>query len=216
MAARRLFEAGAGLYAWYTENATWTASCAALADHLPSRPMRLLDLGCGPGTTLQALQRRLPGAALAGGDLAGRMLTQARRRLRQGGIVVSLLQLDARHLPFADQSFDAVTGHSFLYLVDDARAVLDEVRRVLRPGGRAAFMEPATRYVSPRALWRFSHDARFLMSVLLWRVMSRRHRRFDVATLPETLAAAGLIDLRAAAVLGGLGVIGSGARPADA
>jgi demethylmenaquinone methyltransferase/2-methoxy-6-polyprenyl-1,4-benzoquinol methylase len=52
-----------------------------------------------------------------------------------------LVQADAAALPFAAGAFDAATSHSFLYLVSDRAAVLAEVARVLRPGGRLVVLE---------------------------------------------------------------------------
>ena len=210
-----LFDLGAELYALYTDNPAWRASCAALADELAPPVSRVLDLGCGPGTTIVALAPRLPGATWIGGDLARRMLALARRRLRHAPYEVALLRLDALRLPFAAASVDAVVGHSFLYLVPDDRRVLAEARRVLRPGGCVAFMEPAVGYVSPAGIWRVSHDPRFLLSVPPWRWLSRRERRYSASSFRASLTAAGFTDVSCRAVLGGLGIIGRGRRGAS-
>ena len=211
MAPTWLFDLGADLYAGYTDNPAWRASCGDLAGHLAPPLGRVLDLGCGPGTTITALAERLPGVRWVGGDLAGRMLRLARRRLAGRGVDGALLRLDALRLPLATASLDAVIGHSFLYLVADDLAVLREARRVLRQGGRAAFMEPAAGYVPPARVFGVSADPRFLASIPPWRVMSRRHRRYTPAEFGQVLAAAGFGDIRYQAVLGGLGLIASGA-----
>jgi ubiquinone/menaquinone biosynthesis C-methylase UbiE len=212
VAATWLFDLGADLYAFYTDNPAWRASCAALAGHLSPEAYRVLDLGCGPGTTIAALAHQLPGAEWLGGDLAGRMLRLAKRRLARGGVEAPLVRLDALALPFAAGSVDSVVGHSFLYLVPDERQALLEAYRVLRPGGRVAFMEPAEGYISPAALWRVSHDLRFLCSVPPWRFMSRRQRRYCAESFTAALWGAGFVDIRCTQVLGGLGIIGSGRR----
>jgi SAM-dependent methyltransferase len=115
---------------------------------------------------------------------------------------------DATSLPFEDGSFDVVTGHSFLYLVPHREKVLAEVVRLLRPGGRAIFMEPRDGDFSPRALLALGRDPRFLVSMTLWRIASRMNTRFDERTLPALLEAAGLRPLESHAVLGGLGILG--------
>jgi ubiquinone/menaquinone biosynthesis C-methylase UbiE len=212
MTSPRLFDLGADLYAAYTDNPPWRASCAALAGHLPVDVRRVLDLGCGPGTTVAALAAVLPGTQWIGGDLSGRMLRLAKRHLFRAGVGAQLARLDALALPFSDASVDGVVGHSFLYLVTDEHQVLREVWRVLRPGGRIACMEPAAGYVSPSGIWRVAHDPRFLFSIPPWRAMSRRHRRYSPESFTIALRAAGFDAIRCMPVLGGLGMIGSGRR----
>ena len=56
-----------------------------------------------------------------------------------------------------------------------------------------------------------SADPRFLASIPPWLVMSRRHRRYTPEAMRQVLAAAGFGEIRCQAVLGGLGLIGSGA-----
>jgi ubiquinone/menaquinone biosynthesis C-methylase UbiE len=214
LASSRLFEIGADIYTAYTDNAAWRASCAALAYHLPPSAQRVLDLGCGPGTTIAALAAVLPATEWIGGDIARRMLGQARRRLARRGVAAALLRCNALALPLAAESVDGVVGHSFLYLVADEAQVLRAAYRVLRPGGRAAFMEPAEGYVSPVAVWRVSADPRFLFSIPPWRVMSRRQRRYSAESFTAALHGAGFREVRCTPVLGGLGIIGSGRRVA--
>lgn len=215
MASPLLFDLGANLYAAYTDNSTWQASCAALAYHLQPDVHRVLDLGCGPGTTTAALAAMLPATEWIGGDLAGRMLRLAKRRLAHTGIRASLVRCDALALPFAAASVDGIVGHSFLYLVPEERQVLQAAYRVLRPGGRIAFMEPADGYVSPARIWRASNDPRFLLSVPPWRLMSRHQRRYSCDSFHAALQGAGFVEIRCTPVLGGLGIIGSGKRRED-
>jgi ubiquinone/menaquinone biosynthesis C-methylase UbiE len=207
-----IFDLGAEVYGWFTAQPTWRASCAALADHLPEPGgRRIVDLGCGPGVSTFELARLRPSDRLVGLDLAGRMLAEARRRARGRGMPASGIQwlrADAGHLPFASGSVDALTGHSFLYLLPDQRRALAEMWRVLRPGGRVVLMEPNAHPADPRAVLRLSHDPRHLLSVSLWRPFSRVHGRFSTRTLPETLRSAGFVRAQAATVLGGLGVLG--------
>ncbi len=93
------------------------------------RDLRLLDCGCGTGVNLPALARH--GTAF-GMDLTWRGLQfahgQGHERLARGSIT---------HLPYADASFDVVTCFDVLQCVppEVAQPVLQEYRRVLRPGG---------------------------------------------------------------------------------
>jgi SAM-dependent methyltransferase len=93
----------------------------------------VLDLACGPGRHAAALVRA--GARVFGLDLSRALLFAARRRATG-----PLVRGDMRRLPFRSAAFDVVVNlfTSFGYFASDAEhgAVLDEVARVLRPGGR--------------------------------------------------------------------------------
>ena len=126
---------------------------------------------------------------------------------------IEWLRGDAARLPFGDAAVDACTGHSFLYLVSDRRAVLAEALRVLRPGGRLELMEPHERGASLRGVLAVSRDPRHLVSVSLWRPFSRVHGRFTADSLRSTLSAAGFVDCHIEETLGGLGLLASARRP---
>jgi len=101
----------------------------------------VLDFGCGSGGTMHRLLERR--AIVTGFDLSFSRLELARRwyKVDMNPIRGKLVQASAELLPFADASFDIVIGKQILHHLDlDLAAV--EVRRILRPGGRAAFLEP--------------------------------------------------------------------------
>ena len=104
---------------------------------------RVLEVGFGTGNEVLDLAR-LAGAGgyVAGIDISPRMLAVAQRKLdaTPPTAKVELQVADARQLPFAEGSFDAVYSSFTLELFpeDDERQVLGEIRRVLRPGGRLA------------------------------------------------------------------------------
>ena len=208
----RLYELGAHAYAWATGQAGWQASCDVLAGHLPPEPARVLDLGCGPGGVMAAVARRWPTTRVVGVDLAARMLAEARRGWaapRPPGLV----RADAAVLPFPSGAFDAVTSHSFLYLVPDRGAVLAEAWRVLRPGGRLLLVEPWAGPAAVRAVVAHCRDPRFLLSVALWRAFTRVRGRFRAGELAALLRAHGFGALAGATVLGGLGVMVRAEKP---
>jgi len=212
-----LFDLGARFYSWFTNQVAWRSACCALACRLPhAESLLVLDLGCGPGGSAIELARARPGARIVGIDIAPRMLREARRRLREAGLSarrVPLAQADAVRLPIRTGSVDAITGHSFLYLVADREATLAESWRVLRPGGHLILMEPHARPARPRAVLGVSRDPRHLISVSLWRPFSRLHGRFTPSSLTATLEAAGFVGCQIEEVLGGLGLLASARKP---
>ena len=96
---------------------------------------RVLDACCGTGDL--ALAAEAEGGEVTGLDFAERMLDRARRK--SAGI--DWVQGDVLALPFPDESFDAVTIGFGLRNVEDRAGALQELRRVLRPGGRVAILE---------------------------------------------------------------------------
>jgi ubiquinone/menaquinone biosynthesis C-methylase UbiE len=197
------------VYDLLTDHAAWRDDCRAMAA-LVEGP-RVLDLGIGPGTSALEMRRAAPARSHVGLDLSAAMLARARRRAAALGLRLPLVRADALHLPFRAGRFDGVTGHSLLYLLDDPRAALAEVLRVLRPGGAVAFLEPrAGRARLSRALAAGAHHA---IAMAVWRGMSRLHRRFDEGALAALLGAAGFARARAWPVLSGFGVMATAARP---
>jgi len=95
----------------------------------------VLDLGCGAGLDLVRFARA--GARVSGVELSRRALAMARGYLDVSGLDAPLVQADAARLPLPDQSFDLVFCHGVLTFVRDERAVVAEIRRVLRPDGVA-------------------------------------------------------------------------------
>lgn len=109
---------------------------AMLIDELANiRPDALvLDIGCGTGELARRLARR--GCYVVGLDLCEPMLHQVRPKLNGQSGRVHLSVGDSEHLPFASRMFDAVTCANSFHHYPDQRAVVREMFRVLRPGGR--------------------------------------------------------------------------------
>jgi SAM-dependent methyltransferase len=99
---------------------------------------RVLEVGCGSASCARWLATH--GAQVVGLDLSAGMLRHAVHAAHETGISVPLVQADAGRLPFADGSFDlACSAFGAVPFVADSAAVMREVARVLRPGGRWVF-----------------------------------------------------------------------------
>ena len=98
----------------------------------------VLDLGSGAGTDLLiAAQMTGPSGRAIGVDMTASMLERARASARQMGIEhLELHESLIEALPLQDASVDVVISNGVIDLVPDKDAVLDEIDRVLRPGGR--------------------------------------------------------------------------------
>lgn len=119
---------------------------------------RFLDLGCGTGGVLQALQSR---GLVVGIDTSSLALQFCRERGLDAVVLGSAVEL-----PFATEAFDVCVLMDVLEHIDDEVKVLREARRVLRAGGTALISVPAF-----RALWS-QHDVTF--------EHRRRYRRHEL------------------------------------
>jgi ubiquinone/menaquinone biosynthesis C-methylase UbiE len=108
----------------------------------------VLDIACGPGNSTRRLVADVGDDGLVMGlDAAAPMLARAVTDTNAPN--VAYVRGDAEHLPFGDATFDAVSCFAALYLVDDPDAVLAEMARVLRPGGRLAILTSVHRGPAP-------------------------------------------------------------------
>lgn len=219
-----IFDLGAGIYDFITAQEVWRRHCRAMAPMVCGQqapgadaPVRILDLGIGPGVSGIAMAQAAPGALFVGLDLAAPMIERAAAEVARAGVRLPLLRADATHLPFADGTFSGATGHSFVYLVPDREAVLREAHRVLRPGARVVFLEPNGE-IGPGARTRavlraFRESGRFGLSMFLWGIFSGLHGRFTAATLGALLERCGFAHAKVTPTLHGLGLMATAERP---
>jgi SAM-dependent methyltransferase len=142
------------LHAWDgEEGAYWAANADAfergIAGFDPAfldaaaigRADRVLDIGCGTGSTSLAAARRAPAGAVLGVDLSAAMLAVARRNAEQQGLVnVEFLQGDAQIHPFARAAFDVAISRTAAMFFADRVAALSNIGRGLVPGGRLVLL----------------------------------------------------------------------------
>jgi ubiquinone/menaquinone biosynthesis C-methylase UbiE len=145
---------------------------------------RSLDVGCGTGELAARLSRQ--GWRAVALDLCEGMLRHAKRKANGNG-GIRLAAGDSQHLPFADSSFDVVTCANSFHHYPDQAAVVCEMRRVLRPGGRLFIIDGWT----DCALGRVVYDLIVTHLVENKRVWHRNAR--DMAMI---LASAGFSQIR--------------------
>ena len=106
-----------------------------------ARPLagRVLEIGTGKGRFLVELARRIPRVVTVDRDAA--LQRAARLSAAHAGLgrKIRFVTADAADLPFADASFDAVVSMNALHHIRNPAAVLDEILRVVKPGGRSCW-----------------------------------------------------------------------------
>ncbi|MCW7754036.1 bifunctional demethylmenaquinone methyltransferase/2-methoxy-6-polyprenyl-1,4-benzoquinol methylase UbiE [Desulfobotulus sp. H1] len=107
---------------------------------------RVLDVACGTGDVAMEVIRQHPRAWVTGVDFSEKMLEIGREKIRVCGMGASieLKPANALHLPFEENSFDAITIAFGIRNIQDREKALDEFYRCLKPAGRLAVLELAT------------------------------------------------------------------------
>lgn len=129
-----LFELEAGNFWFRARNALLLAM---LARHFGEGAGRYLELGCGTGFVLSAIEQRFPALELVGSEPLEEGLDLARQRVTRS----RLLQLDARDLPERD-AFDVAGAYDVIEHIPEDEAVLGQVFRALVPGGLVVLTVP--------------------------------------------------------------------------
>ena len=112
----------------------------------------VLEIGVGMGADHLEWAKSKP-RSLSGIDLTDRAVDYARKRLELDGYRSDLRVADAEHLPFPDESFDIVYSWGVLHATPDTPKAIEEVHRVLRPGGLARVMVYHTYSMVGYMLW---------------------------------------------------------------
>jgi len=121
----------------------------ALADQIGGR---ILDVGIGTGLSLTDYSRT---TKICGVDISEPMLRKARERARTLNLtnVEALSVMDAKHLAFADGTFDAVVAQYVVTAVPEPEATLDDFVRVLKPGGELILVNHIGAESGPRKIF---------------------------------------------------------------
>ncbi len=155
----------------------------------------ILELGCGPGSAINAMSRLAVRGVVHGVDQSATMLAQARRRnrkaMRSGR--VALHHGSFERIPVSNASIDKILAVNVVYFWTNMPAILAEMRRVLRPDGLISI---------------YATDASAMRN---WKFASREtHRLFDGDTLASSLRAGAFADhdVGVTKVRAGMGVPG--------
>ncbi len=115
----------------------------------PADGTRILELGCGPGLYACRFAKDFPQVTTTGIDLSKRLIRRARTRAAVLQLQnCNFLEGDAQALGELAHSVDAVIVSRLFLIVPDKEAVLAEIYRVLRPGGRCFIAEPTSGFAS--------------------------------------------------------------------
>ena len=156
---------------------------------LSPAPRAVLDVGAGDGRYLRFFQSRLSGAVVVGCEIS---LTRAQRMRAKG---LSVVVARAEELPFRDGAFDLVTLVEVIEHTQSPAHCVEEVRRVLRPGGRLALTTPnypvkrlydARAAVRARDVRRFRDDPTHISPLSARRLERLLRPRFESVELEGT------------------------------
>jgi ubiquinone/menaquinone biosynthesis C-methylase UbiE len=171
-----------------------------------------VDLGCGAGQLVMEMARKAPALQMTGIDLSEKMLADARQSIQRVGLEdqVDFRLGNVEEIPFPDQSLDLVISTASLHHWTDPVKVLNEIDRILKPGGayyvfdlRRDMALPfylliwfATQFIVPAALHRVnepmgSRNASYTVQELVDLTQQTRLRGGHVTTGPIWIVFAG-------------------------
>jgi demethylmenaquinone methyltransferase/2-methoxy-6-polyprenyl-1,4-benzoquinol methylase len=184
----------------------------------PKAGERILDVAAGTGTSSASLSKT--GATVVAVDISSGMIEVGRKRRK----TIEFQVADAEQLPFDDDEFDAVTISFGLRNINDPRAALAEMYRVMKPGGRLVICEFST---PPNGLFRGAYRTylRRVMPVVVGRISSNpvAYRYLnesieawpDQGTLSQWIRAAGFTRVAHRNITGGVVALHRGRKPED-
>ncbi len=155
-----------------------------------TRYRRIYEPGCGGAGTLGICRERFPDAELIGGDFSARALRDGLAMSERMGWNIHFRQEDARHVAEPDNSVDGVISYAVHHELPEsaAREVINEMYRILEPGGDMVISDPPPfRAVPP-----------FNAALLAWEAENRAEPYFiesGITNLPQLMREAGFVDV---------------------
>lgn len=153
---------------------------------LPLQPQHILDVATGTGDFALESMSILKPKKIIGVDISEGMLTVAREKIEKKGLQqqIEVLWGDSENLPFDDETFDAVTVAFGVRNFENLEKGLHDIRRVLRPGGKAIILELSNPKAFPiKQLFHFYFNK---VTPALGKLISKDKRAY--AYLPESVA----------------------------
>lgn len=140
----------------------------ALGKH---KPQQILDIATGTGDFALLLAKRLKPQHIIGADISEGMMAVGREKVKEEGLqnVISFQHEDCMQLSFPDGSFDAVTSSYGVRNFQNLDKGLQEMQRVLRPGGHLLIVEltPPPRFPMKQLFWLYAHVVMPLLGRLI-------------------------------------------------
>lgn len=140
---------------WFLGTGTWAKHVLERAlndlerlipDRRPAYDV-VLDIGCGWGRSFKLLHDRFSPCRIVGIDIDPQMLEASRAEIRRNALSVDLMLSSAARIPLPDASTDLVLCHQTFHHLVHQEAALQEIFRVLRPGGILLIAESTRRYI---------------------------------------------------------------------
>lgn len=191
-----------------------------------TRRSDLLDLAGGTGDVSYTAAKRNPPAHIQLTDFVPEMLEVARERADKGascGVPVDFDVVDAQNIPYADNSYDAITMAYGIRNIPDREQALAETYRVLKPGGTFACLEFST---PPNPVWRALYYIYLKVMIPFWGklftgdakgfiYLANSIRAFpDQKTFADMLEEAGFSDVSWKNLAGGIVAVHTGRKRA--
>jgi ubiquinone/menaquinone biosynthesis C-methylase UbiE len=146
---------------------------------------KILDVGTGPGWLLVELHKNNPNFKITGVDISEGMIDRARLNLEKEGLLnaIDLRVAIAKKLPFEDNSFDVVVSTGSMHHWKDTTNSLNEIYRVLKPGGYALIYDLITDIPKPVLRQAIKDFGR--LSMILMQIHDFEEPFYSVANLEE-------------------------------